>query len=129
MNEVQLPIPPPALQYHVFSREVSTEEFLDAGRRCADSLEAALTRHGRASSQFKRVLDFGCGSARVLRHFAHLFADAEYHGSDVAASVIEWDRANVPGATFHHNGAEPAIAVRGWFLRLSLVDLRLLAST
>jgi SAM-dependent methyltransferase len=105
-----MPLPPPALQSHVFSRDVSAEEFLEAGRLCAESLEVALAEVGRATSEFTRILDFGCGSARVMRHFAPLFAGREFHGSDVDASVIAWDQEHIPGATFHHNGANPPLA-------------------
>ena len=104
-----LPLPPPELQYHVFSRDVTSEEFLNVGRQCADSLEQALARHGLETSQFQRILDFGCGSARVLRHFAPLFEGREFHGTDVARSVIDWDRANIPGMTFHHNAEDPPL--------------------
>jgi SAM-dependent methyltransferase len=105
-----LPLPPADLQYHVFSREVSSEEFLEAGWLCAASLEQALSAQSLATSHFKRVLDFGCGSGRVIRHFAHLFEGREFYGSDVDASVIAWDRANIPGAWFHRNDAEPPLA-------------------
>ena len=105
-----LPLPPPELQSHVFSRAVSSEEFLEAGRLCAESLEGALAGQDLATSRFRRILDFGCGSGRVIRHFAPLFEGREFYGSDVDASVIAWDRANIPGVWFHRNEAEPPLA-------------------
>src|SRR4051812_35686108 len=105
----ELPLPPPALQAHVFSRQVTSAEFLEAGGLCAASLERALSAHGFTTGGFERVLDFGCGSARVLRHFAPLFETTEFHGSDVAESVIAWDRANIHGVAFHQNGPEPPL--------------------
>jgi SAM-dependent methyltransferase len=115
MLTAEFPLPPPPLQYHVFSRHVSSEEFLEAGRLCAESLERALSAHGFTTGDFKRVLDFGCGSARVLRHFAPLFDRTEFHGSDVAESVIAWDRANIIGPTFHHNAANPPLPFNDGF--------------
>ena len=108
-SRATIPIPPSALQYHVFSRQVSTEEFLEAGRLCAESLEKALSLNGFSTRQLRRVLDFGCGCARVLRHFVPLFEQIEFHGTDVAPSVIEWDQEHVPGMRFHQNGAEPPL--------------------
>jgi SAM-dependent methyltransferase len=104
-----LPLPPPELQSHVLNREAKPEDFLAAGRRGADSLEQALAAHDMTTGQFQRILDFGCGSARVLRHFAPLFAGRDVHGADVNADVIEWDRAHIPGVTFHHHAEDPPL--------------------
>jgi SAM-dependent methyltransferase len=42
----------------------------------------------------KRILDLGCGTGRVLRHF-HAEAElAEFHGCDLHAPTLEWLRAN-----------------------------------
>ncbi len=38
----------------------------------------------------RRVLDFGCGSGRVLRHFAELSKDVELWGCDIDRPSIEW---------------------------------------
>lgn len=104
-----LPLPPAELQYHVFSKAVSDEEFVTVGQGCAASLEQALARHHLSVIRFRRVLDFGCGSARVLRSYRSLFDAIEFHGTDVASSVIDWDRAHIDGARFHVNGDAPPL--------------------
>ena len=38
----------------------------------------------------RRVLDFGCGAGRVLRHFAPEAADGEFWGCDIDGPSIEW---------------------------------------
>jgi SAM-dependent methyltransferase len=38
----------------------------------------------------RRVLDFGCGAGRVLRHFADLAEDAEFWGCDIDEPSILW---------------------------------------
>ena len=43
----------------------------------------------------KRALDFGCGSARVLRHFADEAGSAAFWGCDIDRASIEWDRAHL----------------------------------
>lgn len=43
----------------------------------------------------KRVLDFGCGSGRVLRHFLAEAQSAEFWGCDVHEPSIEWIRGNL----------------------------------
>lgn len=107
-----LPLPPPELQTLFFSREVPADEFVESGRRCAYALEQALGAHGLAIGGFHRLLDFGCGCARVLRHFAPLFAGRDFHGADTNAAAIAWDRAHIPGVTFHHHAADPPLPFR-----------------
>ena len=43
----------------------------------------------------KRVLDFGCGSARVLRQFLREAEQAEFWGCDIDAPSIAWVEANL----------------------------------
>lgn len=41
------------------------------------------------------MLDFGCGSGRVLRHFLPEAETAELHGCDIHGPSIEWIQANL----------------------------------
>jgi SAM-dependent methyltransferase len=43
----------------------------------------------------QRVLDFGCGAGRVLRHFAPEATDGEFWGCDIDGPSIEWLRQNL----------------------------------
>jgi SAM-dependent methyltransferase len=45
----------------------------------------------------KRVLDFGCGVGRVLRHFAPQTAEAEFWGADIHEPSIRWLAENSAG--------------------------------
>ncbi len=54
------------------------------------------------------ILDFGCGSARVLRLFRHIFG-VQLIGSDANPECIEWCRANVPGCRFEVNQLDPPV--------------------
>ncbi len=42
------------------------------------------------SFEGKRVLDFGCGAGRVLRHFEAEADTAEFWGCDIHAPSIDW---------------------------------------
>ena len=60
----------------------------------------AIGRHSRArlerllppdwSWEGKRVLDFGCGAGRTLRHFLTEAEHAEFHGCDIDGPSIDW---------------------------------------
>jgi SAM-dependent methyltransferase len=43
----------------------------------------------------KRMLDFGCGAGRTLRHFMAEAENAEFWGSDVDAASIDWMEENL----------------------------------
>ena len=40
----------------------------------------------------RRVLDFGCGSGRLLRQFLDEARLAEFHGSDIDEEMVSWVR-------------------------------------
>ena len=57
----------------------------------------------------KRVLDFGCGTGRVIRHLADE-PDCELWGSDISDACIEWDTQNLsPALSFVVNGEVPPL--------------------
>ena len=62
------------------------------------------------SFQGKRVLDFGCGSARVLRHFLPEAHEAAFWGCDIDRPSIEWVSANLsPPLHCFQNEAKPPL--------------------
>ena len=67
----------------------------------------------------KRVLDFGCGSARVLRHFADEARRGSFSGCDIDSASIEWDQANLsPPLRFFRNEIAPPLKLPGGSLDL-----------
>jgi SAM-dependent methyltransferase len=65
-------------------------EFIVGGRQTAACLASALGAAGRSISDVAAVLDFGCGSGRVLPHVAALAGGARCCGCDVDARAITW---------------------------------------
>jgi SAM-dependent methyltransferase len=58
----------------------------------------------------KRVLDFGCGSGRVLRHFLDEAQEAEFWGCDLHGPSIEWVKENLsPPLHVFQNGVDPPL--------------------
>lgn len=85
-------------------------EFALGGRRTAAELASALARSGQPSlGEFASVLDFGCGSARVLPHIAALTPQAACAGCDVDAEAIAWATAQHPRLSFHAIAPEPPL--------------------
>jgi SAM-dependent methyltransferase len=65
----------------------------------------------------KRALDFGCGSARVLRHFLDEAELAELWGCDIDGPSIDWVRANLsPPLRCFQNDVKPPLPIEdGYF--------------
>ena len=54
------------------------------------------------------VLEFGCGSGRVLRHW-HGVQGPRIFGTDYSERLAAWCRANLPFASVSTNGARPPL--------------------
>ena len=85
-----LPVPPPELIHRVGriddSDVIATYEAI--GRGCRERIERLLPEDW--SWEGKRVLDFGCGAGRTLRHFLDEAERAEFHGCDIDRPSIAW---------------------------------------
>lgn len=107
----QVPLPPPALRHRVGD----TEDYMEVGLRVRDDLCALLPPDW--SFEGKRVLDFGCGAGRVLRHFLTEAQAGEFHGCDIDGDSIEWLRTNLcpPLVAFNNGNAPPLPRSDGYF--------------
>jgi SAM-dependent methyltransferase len=103
-----LPVPPRFLATRVGCVEGAdpAEFYLREGEAVAGRIRALLPEG--FDLEGKRVLDFGCGSARVLRHFVD--AGAELWGCDVDAASIEWVQEHLsPPLRVFRNRFEPPL--------------------
>jgi SAM-dependent methyltransferase len=112
MAQDTLPLPPSDLAVRVGTVE-GAEPFrfyLDEGSRLHDLITELLPAGW--DWEGKRALDFGCGSARVLRHFASEAARGTLWGCDIDAASIAWDAQNLsPPFQFFRNGLAPPLTL------------------
>ena len=90
------PLPPEQLIRRVgaFSMLLEPpEEYLEVGGAVRDEIDRLLPDEW--TFEGKRVLDFGCGAGRVLRHFLEEAERAEIWGCDIDAASIEWLQENL----------------------------------
>jgi SAM-dependent methyltransferase len=111
-----LPVPPDSL---IFSATATrdVEWFLASGAAFADALRSALVEAGRPLESFSRVLDFGCGTGRVVRQWSKLKGTAVF-GCDYNARSVAWDKENLPFASFSVNYLEPPLPYSAGFFDL-----------
>jgi SAM-dependent methyltransferase len=100
------PLPPPALRYRVHGR-LDARSFLAVGDACADDLFRVLTIGGVEPSDDARVLDFGTGCGRVLRHLVSRRPGWRITGTDIDPEAVAWCRSAFPSATFAVTPWEP----------------------
>jgi len=102
------PVPPLAL-IDLVSGQPDIPWFLEGGRLASTAIRDALARQGIAIENLARILDFGCGCGRVVRHWADGGDDVEVHGTDLNPRLVEWSRDNLSFARFQTNGLEPPL--------------------
>ncbi len=100
-----LPVPPARLRTTVAGTP-GLAWFLESGRQQASIIGDALAREGRALEDVGRLLDFGCGCGRVLRHWSGL-TGTEVHGSDFNRRLVRWCQSNLRFAQCAVNGLRP----------------------
>ncbi len=90
-------LPPPELArrtgYSDAENPLSGWDDVGIGYRAA--IEALLAEQRGWTWESKKVLDFGCGVGRVLRHFLPIADRTELHGCDIDRPSIEWLEANL----------------------------------
>ncbi|MBI1392696.1 MAG: methyltransferase domain-containing protein [Alphaproteobacteria bacterium] len=103
-----IPIPPIDL-VNVTSGYTDSNVFLLGGERSAAALDAAATRNGLPFSAAGRILDFGCGVGRIIRHLPAR-TNARLSGVDYNPAVVAWCARNLPG-DFRRNALHPPLDV------------------
>lgn len=110
MTVTQPPQPPAELIRYVGHHDPArqSQDFELFGRRYRDAIIDLLPQGW--SFEGKRVLDFGCGSGRVLRHFLDEARVAELHGCDIDAASIRWLQQHLsPPLHLFRNEEEPGL--------------------
>ncbi len=101
------PVPSSDLRYRVVSTEHSEEQYLKNGLTSTSTITEYWNRYGTGSPA--RILDFGCGCGRVLRHLlkSPVFHGARFDGCDIDAPAIAWCRGNLPGDYYESSQYPP----------------------
>lgn len=101
------PLPPEDLAFRVSLNDL--ESFEQVGGASREAILEALG--GSWDWDGKRVLDFGCGVGRLLRHLVGEAEIARIEGCDMHQESIDWCRENLdPPFKFFVNGASPPLA-------------------
>jgi len=115
VTNLELPLPPVELVDRVGAVGGDLALYQEIGRRTREEILALLPEGW--SFEGKRVLDFGCGAGRTLRHFVAEAEVAEIHGCEIDAPSVAWLEANLapPFLVFRNEEAPPLPLESGSF--------------
>jgi SAM-dependent methyltransferase len=82
--------------------------FLEFGREMFGLIADCSARHAVPVDRLGAVLEFGCGSGRVLRHWHGVHGPA-IHGTDYNRRLAAWCRSALPFAAIGDNDAAPPL--------------------
>lgn len=100
----ELKFPPDYMLFEAF--QLDYQKYYEGGEQTAKWLMGLLEPH--TDWVGKTILDWGCGPARVVRHFPKLLGNTtEIHGTDYNPNTIAWCKENIPGAQFAINQLDP----------------------
>jgi SAM-dependent methyltransferase len=99
------PLPPEDIAYDAYG-SLDWDFYWGFGRLISGVLAERIRTHARAG----RVLEWGCGPARIVRHLPALLGpEWEVHGTDSNVKTIRWCTGHLPDARFAENGALPPL--------------------
>jgi SAM-dependent methyltransferase len=86
----------------------SNDQFFYESYRQVFHFFEILIAHGFNLRTCGSILDFGCGSARILRLYRYM-SGVRLVGTDANPECISWCREQVPGCDFYINDLEPPL--------------------
>jgi len=101
-------VPPRFLAFDAYSAP-DWDFYMLSGSETAAFLSATAKRYLPNGARL-RVLEWGCGPARVIRHIpSFIGSDMEVYGTDYNTDTIRWCNRNIPGIAFSLNGLRPPL--------------------
>ncbi len=100
----ELRLPPDYILFESFG--LNYEKYFNGGRESAEWIKEKIEKHIRLEN--KRILDWGCGPARIIRHLPELIGNGcQYFGTYYNHATIKWCDSKIDGITFSGNEINP----------------------
>jgi SAM-dependent methyltransferase len=82
---------------------------LDGGFGNAADISRLAAEFGVPVNDARNVLDFGCGTSRILRYLVEFIPGPQYYGSEVFEDNVKWGTAAFPEVRYLHQGNLPPL--------------------
>jgi SAM-dependent methyltransferase len=107
VRELSYPLPPEYLIQRVLGEGSRAQVYHGSGIVDCRRMHDYLLEGGFEFGLEKHLLDFGCGSARLLRIFSRHAGGCRFYGADVDREAVEWCEASLEFGTFHPLALRP----------------------
>ncbi len=101
-NNPDFVLPPDYLLYESF--RLDYEKYCLSGLATAKWLKTIFEKY--IELQNVKILDWGCGPARIVRHFPNVLGDNKFFATDYNSETIQWCQKNIKEVEFNHNSIE-----------------------
>lgn len=98
-----LAIPPDYLMYE--AHQLKYRSYFENGLSNTKKIKALFEKY--IDFEGKKVLDWGCGPARIIRHFPSLAKNTKFYGTDYNKETITWNSKNIDNVSFYTNSINP----------------------
>ncbi|HEY0356631.1 MAG TPA: class I SAM-dependent methyltransferase [Flavisolibacter sp.] len=98
-------LPPDYMLYEAY--RLDYENYYNDGRNTAEWIREQLSPFITPGP--KKILEWGCGPARIIRHLPAQFPASNIHGTDYNINTIAWCQANIPNVQFSINAVNPPL--------------------
>ncbi len=116
-GEEELPLPPARLRHRVHGT-LERESFIGVGKLLTKNISELCEKENRTLFSFENILDFGCGSGRVIRNFRDIPESCKIYGTDIDAELINWCQKRLPTAVWSVNDHRPPLSFADNFFDL-----------
>ena len=99
------PLPPDFFIYETY--RLNFKWYYEDGKNTAKEIVELLSKHADLFTPGKRILDWGCGPGRTVRHLPFLLPHAEIYGTDYNEEYIGWCSEHLKGINFSVNRIDP----------------------
>lgn len=99
-----LALPPDFFIYETY--RLNLREYYNDGLSTAKEILYLIQKHCETLYE-GRILDWGCGPARIVRHLPFLLARTEIYGTDYNEEYIDWCRRELNDINFSVNKIDP----------------------
>lgn len=107
-------LPPDFFIYETY--RLNYKWYYEDGKNTAEEIVTLLSKYYDLSKPDKKILDWGCGPGRIVRHLPALLPTAEIYGTDYNESYIKWCSENLKGILFSANKIDPPMNFEASFL-------------
>jgi ubiquinone/menaquinone biosynthesis C-methylase UbiE len=98
-------LPPEYFVYETYL--LNFNAYYNDGRDSAKEIIDLLSKYFTLTDNDTRILDWGCGPARIVRNFPEILPQAKIYGTDYNEKYIQWCKTNLHNIHFSVNGITP----------------------